>query len=792
MSSFLSDFKRAFVQEARTTSDTPLLWLTGIVVPVFWCLAVVAVFATGLMRNIPVGLVDYDNSAESRDLIRSLDAVASVDFVNYENPQAATADLATGNIYALFVIGHNWSEKTSGSRSDSALELFLNKSYYAIATTVETDLKLALSQIQIGQMLEAASVVGGGFAGNKERLAVLDADILIAGNPALNFKAYLLTTILPGVLALGAILTCVGSLTREWRLKTVHQVVETYSHLTGFLLGRMSFWLVLYSLMGLTYLAWFTGWEGWGVQGSLAAWALGIVLFFASMPALAMLYTSLSPSWIIAMSVAIGTTAPIFPFTGFSFPLDSMDAAAQLLAQFLPLTWYLRLHSSQWVLGSELSHTIYLLSMLSLFVIIPAAVGLTLMPRRMRKWAQKEREAQPVIDLPEPVGFWETVRTVLARGAFTKDTFVIFVIAVAFYLLFYAWPYAAQNVTSIQTAVVDLDRSAASRAMIERIKSVAMINVVAIGTDRAEGESLYKTEKVAAVITIPENFEENLLAGKHTSVALTANGAFPVKSRAVLAGLMGVVGETTAASMALNLVRAGAPLETLKKLQTAPVAFTDVNLYNPLSGYASYIVAAVMPIIIQAVMFVSIVMSLGGWLASANPPSVLRAVCRNVHGFAALYVAFWLFSLMWLAYALGPDFVLFDFASMQNPGGTLLMAAIFGAAVVSFGLAFTFAMGTNAYGAQFFVVISAPALFLSGVVHPLFDMTPPALVLRLLLPSTSGINGLVAVSQNGAPLYAVTVQIAHLLLLTVAYGVLAFVLWKRTARKIHAEQSLNR
>lgn len=232
------------------------------------------------------------------------------------------------------------------------------------------------------------------------------------------------------------------------------------------------------------------------------------------------------------MSVAIGTTAPIFPFTGFSFPLDSMDSVAQLLAQFLPLTWYLRLHSSQWVLGSDLSHTIHLLSMLSLFVIIPAAVGLALLPMRMRKWAQKELKPHSVVDLPEPIGFWETVRTVLARGAFTKDTFVIFVIAVAFYLLFYAWPYAAQNVTSVQTAVVDLDRSAASRAMIERIKSVAMINVVAIETDRAKGETLYKTEQAAAVITIPENFEENLLAGKHTSVALTANGAFPVKSRA--------------------------------------------------------------------------------------------------------------------------------------------------------------------------------------------------------------------------------------------------------------------
>ena len=654
---------------------------------------------------------------------------------------------------------------------------------------METDLKLALSQIQIGQMLEAASVVGGGFAGNKERLAVLDADILIAGNPALNFKAYLLTTILPGVLALGAILTCVGSLTREWRLKTVHQVVETYSHLTGFLLGRMSFWLVLYSLMGLTYLAWFTGWEGWGVQGSLAAWALGIVLFFASMPALAMLYTSLSPSWIIAMSVAIGTTAPIFPFTGFSFPLDSMDAAAQLLAQFLPLTWYLRLHSSQWVLGSELSHTIYLLSMLSLFVIIPAAVGLTLMPRRMRKWAQKEREAQPVIDLPEPVGFWETVRTVLARGAFTKDTFVIFVIAVAFYLLFYAWPYAAQNVTSIQTAVVDLDRSAASRAMIERIKSVAMINVVAIGTDRAEGESLYKTEKVAAVITIPENFEENLLASKHTSVALTANGAFPVKSRAVMAGLMGVVGEATSASVALNVVRAGAPLELVKKLESAPVSFADVNLFNPLSGYASYIVAAVMPVIIQAVLFVSIVMSLGGWLACSKPPAVLRAVTRSASGFAALYSAFFAFALIWLGYAIGPDFVLFDFASMQNPAGTLLTALFFAAAVVSCGLAFTFAMGTNAYGAQFFVVISAPSLFVSGVVHPLFDMTSPILLLRLLLPTTPGINALVAVSQNGAPIASVAGHLVHLLILAVVYGAVAYFLWRKAASRIHSDNS---
>ena len=116
MRSALSDFVRAFANEARTTAATPLLWLTGIVMPVFWCVALAAVFGTGLIRGIPVGLVDYDNSAESRELVRSLDAVASVDFVNYESPEAAASDMAAGNIFGLVSIPRHWSEPPPAAR----------------------------------------------------------------------------------------------------------------------------------------------------------------------------------------------------------------------------------------------------------------------------------------------------------------------------------------------------------------------------------------------------------------------------------------------------------------------------------------------------------------------------------------------------------------------------------------------------------------------------------------------------------------------------------------------------
>ncbi len=787
--SALYDFKRGYRQEVRTTASTPLLWFTGIMMPLFWCLVLAGVFATGLMRDIPVGLVDADNSAESRALVQALDAVPSVDFINYESQQAASNDLASAKIYGLFVIGPDWSQKQAASRSDSALELFLNKSYYAIATTLETDIKLALSRIQMQQLLQKTAATGGGFSGSAQRIAVLDMDVLIAGNPALNFRAYLLTTMIPGVLCLAAILTCVGALTREWRLGKTALFLQDCAHPRSFLLGRLAFWLSVYSVFGLSYLAWFAGWDGWGANGSLLVWAAAIILLMASMPALALLYTSLAPSWILAMSVAIGTTAPIFPFTGFSFPLDSMDRAAQILGQFLPLTWYVRLHSAQWVLASPLSHNLYLLGVLSLFVIVPAAIALLILPARMRAWAKKEAKERVHHDEGVPQGFFAVIRAVLAKGAFERDTFLIFLFAVAFYLVFYAWPYSAQTVTNVQTAVVDLDQSAASRRLIDRIRASSMVDLVAVTRDRAEGRLLYQTEKAAAVVTIPEDYEKDLLAGRHTFIAFSANGAYPVKARAAMADVAAIAAGETALAAAYNAVRAGAPLTLVKTLQTAPVSLVQVNLFNPLSGYASYIVPAVMPVIIQAVLLVSIVMSLGGWLAAAKSPGVLIAILQRPKGFAALFAAFWLFSLMWLAYALGPDFLFFDFVSLANPAGTLVIALLFGAAVVSFGLAFTFAMGTNAYGAQFFVIMSAPSLFVSGVVHPLFDMTPFALAVRLFIPTTPGITAFVAVSQNGSPLAAVAPQLVHLLVLACGYGLIAYFLWRRRAHTMLARQT---
>ena len=89
---------------------------------------------------------------------------------------------------------------------------------------------------------------------------------------------------------------------------------------------------------------------------------------------------------------------------------------------------------------------------------VPLAVALVLLPWRLKRLAK--HELKPLVrDMKSPSNYFAAAIDVLYKGAFSRDTFAIFLLATAFYLVFYAWPYANQSITTIDTAVVDLDHT---------------------------------------------------------------------------------------------------------------------------------------------------------------------------------------------------------------------------------------------------------------------------------------------------------------------------------------------
>lgn len=382
---------RAILFEVRGIPRRPWEWVTALLLPLFWFWFVANSFGTGLMRDIPVGLVNLDGTKNSLEVVQRLDALPSIAWVGYDDRMSAEKALSEGTTYGTLVIPRNFTRDAMKGEGGT-LELQINKTYYAIGTTIESDVKqaLAAAKVEHGAALKTM-MTGGSIAENARFLRVSLPDLHLLGNPSLNFNPYLLATLIPGLIVLAFALTMEGVLVRDWRDRGMVRGMEVAGGSTLiFILARVIPWSTIYSLISMGWVAWFAGLEGYAPAGSLFVWFAGSVLLVWATAAICVLFLSLSISWVLGLSTAIAVFAPSFPFTGFSYPFSAMSPGAHYFGEFLPLTHYMELQGGCWVLGSPLSHLTPLLGILGLFIVIPFTIGALILTKRIPAWRDAE------------------------------------------------------------------------------------------------------------------------------------------------------------------------------------------------------------------------------------------------------------------------------------------------------------------------------------------------------------------------------------------------------------------
>lgn len=348
--------------------------------------------------------------------------------------------------------------------------------------------------------------------------------------------------------------------------------------------------------------------------------------------------------------------------------------------------------------------------------------------------------------------FWRTFFATLRAAVLSRDTFIIFVGAVAFYLVFYAWPYGNQQIEHIPTAVLDLDQSSASRRLAITIDATPAANVVVVTPNESEAMDGFKRETYPILITIPEGFEEALTRGENMPIHILGNGAFPVKARAIQAAMAGVVQDKAKLLDQAAVYATGLPGTTVAGSYQTPPGLRVQYMWNEIGGYGNYTVPVVGPVILQAVMLMAITMAMGGWLVAARRAAFVKAALAypGRRGLA-VFLAFFVITYLWFIYMQGFDFWIHQYGSLANPWGVLLTGALLSAAICAFGIAITLLLGSNRWSSQAVVMISAPAVFLSGGIWPIDNLLNPVVyAFSLLIPTTPGIPALLAASQDGA------------------------------------------
>lgn len=376
-------------RELRALTHRPAEIIFCWIMPLVWMLIVWGLTGNGMVQQVPVAFVDQDHSSISRSIANQFSATRSLGLDSYIDNADGLEALRTGKVYALISIPQNYGKDTLSGKG-SSISLYLDENRFAVASTILADVNLVISNLNTQKAENSLLYTGGGIAGAQHKVDVIQADFYGLGNPASSFGAFLGSSLLPSILQLGALLCFATTLIREQQDQSFRSWMENArGSLSASIFGKLFPSLFYYFLLCVWYIALFVGAGGWANSGSLVIWTLSLFFLILAMAGIAVLFVALAPSWHFALVLCSAYVAPALPFTGSSIPLDTMGPWVASFAQLIPLTWFLKIQSEQWVLGGVFTYSSFNVLILSLFSIIPFTLGIGLMRLKIKRVLRK-------------------------------------------------------------------------------------------------------------------------------------------------------------------------------------------------------------------------------------------------------------------------------------------------------------------------------------------------------------------------------------------------------------------
>jgi len=366
------------------------------------------------------------------------------------------------------------------------------------------------------------------------------------------------------------------------------------------------------------------------------------------------------------------------------------------------------------------------------------------------------------------------------RGALCDPgALLVLVGAITLYAFFYPIPYRREVLKEVPVAVVDLDRTPLSRTLVRLADAHELVRVSARPASLAEAEALVRSGRAGGVLGIPEGLERDVKRGSPATVGVFADATYFLVYRQVLTGLAEAAGTLSAGIEVRRLEAQGLPEERARAFRD-PVPLVSRPLFNPAEGYATYVVPAVLILILQQTLLIGIGLRGVPDLSRLGEGPLLARAAASVAGRSAAFVA--LYALHALFY-FGVVARLFGFPVRGRALAAAGLVLPFLLSTSFLGLALSVLFTRREAAIQTLLFTSLPAVFLAG-----FSWPPEALPgwLRLAsraIPSTSAIPALLRVNQAGASLAHVRSDLAVLWGLSAAFFVLAVLAQALRARR---------
>ena len=313
---------------------------------------------------------------------------------------------------------------------------------------------------------------------------------------------------------------------------------------------------------------------------------------------------------------------------------------------------------------------------------------------------------------------WREMHRIVSRRIYVATMLLIPI----FSYIFFTTMFSEGLPQKLPIAVIDNDNSAISRNYIRQLNSMQMVHVAKFLDNFNEAQHEMRKGSIYAFVIIPDNLQADLQSGRQPEVSFYYNNAFFIPGSLLMRDLTTMTMMTSASvGMTTGLAKGKTTEEILGQLR--PIVLDAHLIGNPYTNYSVYLSNVLMPGILQLMIILITVFSIGielkertsrEWLLTGNK-NMITAVSGKLFPYTVVFTALVVFQNVILFRLLG--FPLHSDLIMM-----IVASVLFVLASQAFGIFIIGVLPVLRNGLSFGAVVGILGISYSGFTFPVEQM----------------------------------------------------------------------
>ncbi|OPB89119.1 ABC transporter permease [Elizabethkingia ursingii] len=371
----MKEFLRLLKREFKLFVANDTLRSVFFLAPILYAVLLGFVYQSGKVENIPVLVVDRDNTPLSNQLTDMLDDNSSIKIIKYvQEPQSIKDEVIKNEAAAVVMIPAKF-EADMLQKKYPELNVYVNTGNVLTANFASKALQLTIGTFSAGASIKGLQKMGMPAVKAATQYEPFKTNYITLFNTTSNYLIFMWPAMLAVVLQQVILLAMAVSFAAEFQRGSF--IKEYYGMrrwaFPTMLIKVIPIWFFSILIVGIYYLMHMI--FKVPMPEGIFNFILLTAFFVGSASFLGVFISILIPDALKATQILMVLASPSFIISGFTWPLSAMPAAVQFLANIIPLTPFLQAFKILLIQKGSVELTFPYLQHLIILLVVYGALG---------------------------------------------------------------------------------------------------------------------------------------------------------------------------------------------------------------------------------------------------------------------------------------------------------------------------------------------------------------------------------------------------------------------------------